>query len=165
MRGLAITRRATSPQLIPLGREEDAGTTRQVWYSACSANLHIVEGLRLHSEHHPQPLPPTFTSLYRLFLRTTSASVALSPPHHAPASQVVETHFVGAAQMIRRLQNEQLGDDQREMLICWYEEWQRRMDNTLSLQVASAKSRDLSSNPLCGLVRVSIIGTKKGPSG
>jgi len=88
-------------------------------------------------------LLPPFTSLYRLFLRTASASVL----HHTVATRNLRTlwkpTFSGAAQTIRRLQHSPTDVIEREKLENWLKTWERRMDRTLALLYTSARSRGL----------------------
>ncbi|KAJ7579008.1 hypothetical protein C8J56DRAFT_796553 [Mycena floridula] len=84
-------------------------------------------------------LPPTFTSLYRLLLRTASASVL----HHQAAKinlrRLYRPTFEDAAQVVRRLEQKP-GDP---VLENWLKLWNERMDNTLALLYTSSQSRGL----------------------
>ncbi|KAK7052851.1 hypothetical protein VNI00_004170 [Paramarasmius palmivorus] len=84
-------------------------------------------------------LPPTFTSLYRLFLRTTSASVL----HHTSATrnlrQLWKPVFSNAAQNIKKLEQ----DPSRQEIQQWLDKWEKRMNNTLKFLYNSATSRGL----------------------
>jgi len=61
-------------------------------------------------------LPPSFTSLYRLFLRTSSAAVL----HHEAATRYVRTlwkpTFREAALVVHKLQSPTLGASEKEIL-------------------------------------------------
>ncbi|KAF9059774.1 hypothetical protein BDP27DRAFT_1238110 [Rhodocollybia butyracea] len=89
------------------------------------------------------PLPPSFTSLYRLFLRTSSTSVL----HQSLATRNLRSLwrpvFADAAQVITRLKNSQTSSD-RETLENWLKNWEEQMDHTLSFLYVSASSRGLS---------------------
>ncbi|TFK45018.1 hypothetical protein BDQ12DRAFT_673958 [Crucibulum laeve] len=89
-----------------------------------------------------QRLPPAFTSLYRLFLRTSSASVL----HHRKATRNLRTlyrpTFDAGAQVTKQLQNA-TDAISREKLERWLKIWNQRVDNTLMLLYTSCKSRGL----------------------
>jgi len=69
-------------------------------------------------------LPPSFTSLYRLFLRVSSASVL----HHRAATRYVRTlwkpTFREAAVVIHKLQSPTLGISEKEKLERWRSLWE-----------------------------------------
>jgi hypothetical protein len=69
-------------------------------------------------------LPPSFTSLYRLFLRTSSAAVL----HHRVATRYVRTlwkpTFRDAAVVIHKLQTPTLGTSEKEKLEKWRSLWE-----------------------------------------
>ncbi|KAF8262196.1 hypothetical protein EI94DRAFT_1603330 [Lactarius quietus] len=92
----------------------------------------------------PHKLPPSFTSLYRLFLRTSSAAVL----HHKAATRYVRTlwkpPFREASMIIHRLQNPTLDTAEKAQLEKWLCLWESSMDNTLSLLSTSAQSRGLA---------------------
>lgn len=106
-------------------------------------------------------IPPSFTSLYRLFLRTSSAAVL----HHRVATRYIRTlwkpTFREAAVVIHKLQSPTLGTLEREELAKWHSRWELSsecrvdtllqsstlilvVDQTLSLLVTSAQSRGLA---------------------
>ena len=106
-------------------------------------------------------LPPSFTSLYRLFLRASSASVL----HHRVAARHVrklwKPTFREAAVVIYNLQSPTLGTSEKERLERWRRIWELSsefqldilaqsskliivVDRTLSLLVTSAQSRGLA---------------------
>jgi hypothetical protein len=106
-------------------------------------------------------LPPSFTSLYRLFLRTSSAAVL----HHGVATRYVRTlwkpTFREAAVVVHKLQSPTLGTSERVKLERWHSRWESTsecrvdtflqptmlilvVDQTLSLLVTSAQSRGLA---------------------
>ncbi|KAN0130757.1 hypothetical protein V8E53_011432 [Lactarius tabidus] len=89
-------------------------------------------------------LPPSFTSLYRLLLRTTSAAVL----DHKAATRYVgplwKPSFREAATIIHRLQNPTLGTVEKAQLERWLCQWESSMDNTLALLSTSAQSRGLA---------------------
>ncbi|KAK1226595.1 hypothetical protein PQX77_010435 [Marasmius sp. AFHP31] len=88
-------------------------------------------------------LPPTLTSVYRLFLRTASASVL----HHRIATrnlrQLWRPVFEDAAQVVKKMGKAKDGQERRD-LENWLGQWEKRMDNTLSILYNSAKTRGLS---------------------
>ncbi|KAJ7033407.1 hypothetical protein C8F04DRAFT_957651 [Mycena alexandri] len=90
------------------------------------------------------PLPSHFTSLYRLFLRTSSASVL----HQRKASPTVRKlwrpAFEDAAKVTTELQSTSLSPVRRYDLELWLQTWHRRIDNTLALLYTSSKSRGLA---------------------
>jgi hypothetical protein len=69
-------------------------------------------------------LPPSFTSLYRLFLRASSASVL----HHRTATRHVQTlwkpTFREAAVVSLKLQSPTLGTSEKERLEKWRFRWE-----------------------------------------
>jgi len=106
-------------------------------------------------------LPPSFTSLYRLFLRTSSAAVL----HHGAATRYVRTlwkpTFREAAVVVHKLQSPTLGTSEKEQLEKWHSRWELSsecqvdtllrptmlilvVDQTLSLLITSAQSRGLA---------------------
>ncbi|KAJ3775331.1 hypothetical protein FB446DRAFT_638021 [Lentinula raphanica] len=87
-------------------------------------------------------LPPSFTSLYRLFLRTSSASVLHQPRAVQNIRSLWRPIFADAASVIKKLQAS-LSEGERESLQNWLRIWETRMDRTLSLFYTSATSRGL----------------------
>ncbi|KAJ7286924.1 hypothetical protein C8J57DRAFT_1215219 [Mycena rebaudengoi] len=89
-------------------------------------------------------LPPTFTSIYRLFLRTSSASVL----HHGSSTsnlrKLWRPAFEDAARVIGELQNSSLTTARRGELEFWLQAWNLRIDNTLAILYTSGKSKGLS---------------------
>ncbi|KAK0227878.1 hypothetical protein IW262DRAFT_1455068 [Armillaria fumosa] len=90
-------------------------------------------------------LPASFTSLYRLFLRTTSTSVL----HHALATRNLRhlwrSSFHDAAKVIHNLQREPPPPLAiKEELESWLSIWNSRVDNTLALLYNSSHTRGLS---------------------
>lgn len=69
-------------------------------------------------------LPPSFTSLYRLFLRASSAAVL----HHRAATRNIRTlwkpTFRDAAVVTRKLQSPTLGSSEKEQLERWCRQWE-----------------------------------------
>jgi len=109
----------------------------------------------------PHMLPPSFTGLYRLFLRTSSVSVL----HHRAATRHIRTlwrpTFREAAVVIHKLQSPTLEYPEKGRLERWYRLWERSsespsrtlsivkvdfflVDRTLSLLITSAQSRGLA---------------------
>ncbi|KAF9816801.1 hypothetical protein IEO21_03881 [Rhodonia placenta] len=89
-------------------------------------------------------LPPTFTGLYRLFLRTAAASVLHKRAACSRIRRLWRPTFEVAAQVIRRHLSVSTTDPERRRLEWWYRVWERRIDNTLSLLAVSAQSRGLA---------------------
>ncbi|EPQ55341.1 hypothetical protein GLOTRDRAFT_76713 [Gloeophyllum trabeum ATCC 11539] len=90
------------------------------------------------------PLPPYFTSLYRLCLRATSAAVL---HHHAATKslrKILKPSFREAAKVLHGIHKGRLSDSSVEAKKKWLEEWNERADNTLSLLHNSAASRGLA---------------------
>ncbi|KAH9042815.1 hypothetical protein EDB85DRAFT_2227420 [Lactarius pseudohatsudake] len=89
-------------------------------------------------------LPPSFTSLYRLLLRTSSAAVL----HHKAATRYVRTlwkpTFYEAGTVIHRLQVPTLATAEKAQLERWLCLWESSVDRTLSLLSTSAQSRGLA---------------------
>ncbi|KAI0310106.1 hypothetical protein OF83DRAFT_1071082 [Amylostereum chailletii] len=88
-------------------------------------------------------LPPSFTSLYRLFLRASSASVL----HHYAAKrhlrQLWRPTFDAAARVIQeggRAGTTEAGERRRK----WLQAWEANTDTTLSVLHISSQSRGLS---------------------
>ncbi|KIK96344.1 hypothetical protein PAXRUDRAFT_826056 [Paxillus rubicundulus Ve08.2h10] len=88
-------------------------------------------------------LPPTFMSLYRLVLRSTSASVL----HHTVARKNLcklwRPAFDAAARVVRELQTHQLSQMQRTKRERLLNIFQLRVDATLNLLLNSANSRGI----------------------
>jgi hypothetical protein len=78
-------------------------------------------------------LPPTFTSLYRLVLRATSASVL----HHTSATrglrQLWRPTFQEASKVIRQLNDEFCEKAEREKSLEWLRVWERQSLYLVSL--------------------------------
>ncbi|PPQ76046.1 hypothetical protein CVT26_005380 [Gymnopilus dilepis] len=90
-----------------------------------------------------KPLPPTFRSLYRLFLRTASASVL----HQSSARQNLRARwrpiFDEGAKVTQEFQNKSEGASpewirSREI---WLNTWNKRLDHTLELLYNSSQTR------------------------
>ncbi|KAF9462378.1 hypothetical protein BDZ94DRAFT_1261225 [Collybia nuda] len=88
-------------------------------------------------------LPASFTSVYRLFLRTCSASVL----HHGGAKRNLRLLwrpvFAAAARNLRDLQTGRLDTASQDTKEAWLRTWEQRIDNTLALLYTSCKSRGL----------------------
>jgi len=92
-------------------------------------------------------LPPEFRSLYRLILRTSSASVL----HARPATQRIRAMWrptfdvaAGMARKVRHPPPTQDGARTAARAQDWLNQWERQVDNTLSLLYTSAISRGLA---------------------
>ncbi|THH15066.1 hypothetical protein EW146_g5359 [Bondarzewia mesenterica] len=92
---------------------------------------------------NPNALPPTFTSVYRLFLRASSASVL----HHKTATRHLRLlwrpTFREAAKVIRKLQDDHINISERQRCEKWMSRWEQNIDNTLELLYNSSRSRGL----------------------
>lgn len=108
-------------------------------------------------------LPPTFTTLYRLFLRTCSASVLHHPRATSNLRALWRPTFEDAVKVVKQLQEfpDNSKKETNKKLIHWLQVWERRsqsmpqwillfaltfiilVDNTLALMYTSAKSRGL----------------------
>lgn len=92
-----------------------------------------------------------FTSLrsvYRLFLRTSSASVLHKPGATKNLRKLYRPYFRGISKIMSQLSTSGKSDAQLE---AWVKEWHIRMDNTLSLHYASTHSRGLPHSVLSNL--------------
>ncbi|KAJ7125377.1 hypothetical protein C8R44DRAFT_619110 [Mycena epipterygia] len=89
-------------------------------------------------------LPPSFTSLYRLFLRTSAASVLHQPRATKRLRKLWRPAFDDAARVTTRLQTEPLSAANRNDLEIWLQTWHHRVDNTLAVLYTSSKTRGLS---------------------
>ncbi|KAI0827682.1 hypothetical protein BC628DRAFT_149043 [Trametes gibbosa] len=98
---------------------------------------------RARNTESPSPLPPTFRSFYRLFLRATSASVLAHPQATSRLRHLWRPIFDDAARAVRQVESDSLSTDQRAAVMRWYTQWEDRMDNTISLLCSSATSRGL----------------------
>ncbi|KAI0359213.1 hypothetical protein OH77DRAFT_1012021 [Trametes cingulata] len=114
----------------------------------------------------PPPLPPTFRSLYRLFLRATAASVLAHPDGTLRLRKLWRPVFDHATQTIRQMEDDRLPPARRDAFTRWYRQWEKRMDNTLSLLYSSAISRGLPHRVTQNLHRmIQANGTLRDPSG
>ncbi|KAJ7647714.1 hypothetical protein FB45DRAFT_206925, partial [Roridomyces roridus] len=86
------------------------------------------------------PLPPDFTSLYRLFLRTSAASVLHQPRATRYLRKLWRPTFEDAARATSQLQNQ---SHNRNELERWLESWHLRIDNTLALLFTSSKTKGI----------------------
>ncbi|KAI0692407.1 hypothetical protein C8T65DRAFT_711378 [Cerioporus squamosus] len=89
------------------------------------------------------PLPPTFLSLYRLFLRSTAASVLSEPEATSVLRKAWRPAFSQAAMVMRQLERDDVLPEHRRALTHWLTEWEKRVDKTLSLLYSSAVARGL----------------------
>ncbi|KAJ7350790.1 hypothetical protein DFH08DRAFT_695495 [Mycena albidolilacea] len=90
------------------------------------------------------PLPSDFTSLYRLFLRTSSASVLHQSKSTKTLRKLWRPTFEDAARATNRLQSNSLSAVRRNEVEIWLRTWHLRIDNTLALLYTSCKTRGLS---------------------
>ncbi|RDB24877.1 hypothetical protein Hypma_007432 [Hypsizygus marmoreus] len=88
-------------------------------------------------------LPASFTGLYRLFLRTCSASVL----HHRVGTRNLRRlwrpTFDVAANVTRQLENNSQNNLEQAQLEEWLHKWEQRIDGTLALLYNSSQSRGL----------------------
>ncbi|KAF9646197.1 hypothetical protein BDM02DRAFT_3100298 [Thelephora ganbajun] len=92
-------------------------------------------------------LPPGLRSLYRLVLRTSSASVLHVRPATPRLRAMWRPTFDVAVRMTREVQHSPLTDDEARAAAQareWLNRWEKQMDNTLSLLYNSAISRGLA---------------------
>ncbi|KAJ6497431.1 hypothetical protein C8R45DRAFT_127037 [Mycena sanguinolenta] len=89
------------------------------------------------------PLPPDLTSLYRLFLRTSSASVLHQNRGTRTLRRLWRPAFEDAARITNQLQTNSVSTDRRKELEIWLQAWHLRIDNTLALLYTSSKARGL----------------------
>ncbi|KAJ7682478.1 hypothetical protein DFH06DRAFT_971813 [Mycena polygramma] len=89
-------------------------------------------------------LPSSFASLYRLVLRTTSASVLNQNKATKSLRKLWRPAFEDAARTTTQLQASSLSTAHRNGLEVWLQNWHRRIDNTLALLYTSSKTRGLS---------------------
>ncbi|EGO00811.1 hypothetical protein SERLA73DRAFT_178752 [Serpula lacrymans var. lacrymans S7.3] len=100
------------------------------------------------------PLPRSFISLYRLFLRTAGAAVLQHPGATSNIRRLWRPTFEGAAQVTRQLQCNSVTARERENLERWLADWENRMDNSLSLLCTSAQSSGVSHRLTRNLNRI-----------
>lgn len=74
-------------------------------------------------------LPPSLTSLYRIFLRTISASVLHQPRSTRSIRYLYRPEFEAAANVIHKLQAETLDSNERVKLESWLKVWNTRSTN------------------------------------
>ncbi|KAI0048854.1 hypothetical protein FA95DRAFT_1490264 [Auriscalpium vulgare] len=90
-------------------------------------------------------LPPDLTSLYRLVLRASSASVM----HHHAGRRYLRSLwrpvFREAIVVTRKLEDNKLAQADREQHVEWLGRWNSNMDRTLEFLSTSARSRGLPS--------------------
>ncbi|KAJ7072891.1 hypothetical protein C8F01DRAFT_264879 [Mycena amicta] len=84
------------------------------------------------------------TSLYRLFLRTCSASVMQQKRSTQTLRKLWRPTFVDAARATTQLQSNSLSAAERNELETWLRDWHLRIDNTLALLYTSSQSRGLA---------------------
>ncbi|KZP13021.1 hypothetical protein FIBSPDRAFT_869774 [Athelia psychrophila] len=89
-------------------------------------------------------LPPSLTSLYRIFLRTISASVLHQSRSTRSIRRLYRPEFEAAVNVIHTLQVETLDSAERVKSESWLGVWNTRMDATLDLLYSSSQSRGLS---------------------
>ncbi|KAJ6490278.1 hypothetical protein C8R47DRAFT_1014431 [Mycena vitilis] len=89
-------------------------------------------------------MSPSFISLYRLALRTTSASVSHQNRVTKSLRKLWRPAFEDAARTTTQLQGSSLSTAHRTDLEVWLQIWHHRMDNTLALLYTSSKTRGLS---------------------
>ncbi|KAG6382062.1 hypothetical protein JVT61DRAFT_700 [Boletus reticuloceps] len=99
-------------------------------------------------------LPPSFKSLYRLFLRASSASVL----HHNAARKqhrrLFRPVFDAAAKVVGKLQRNRLSRSERIGCEQFLNTFQQRMDGTLSLLLNSAQHRGIPHQAIYNMNRL-----------
>ena len=78
------------------------------------------------NSHSPSTLPPSFTSLYRLFLRSTAVSVLSHSQATTTLRKLWRPAFAQAAVMMRLLESDGLSPARREALRHWLARWEAR---------------------------------------
>ncbi|KAI0764377.1 hypothetical protein BD413DRAFT_482581 [Trametes elegans] len=119
---------------------------------ACSARRGIHLGTQETTT--ASPLPPTFRSLYRLFLRATAASVLAQPEATARLRKLWRPAFDHAVHIIRQMEDEKTPAARRDVLARWYSRWEARIDNTLTLLYSSAIARGMPHRVTQNLYRM-----------
>ncbi|KAJ7672073.1 hypothetical protein B0H17DRAFT_184091 [Mycena rosella] len=89
-------------------------------------------------------LPSSFTSLYRLFLRTSTAAVLHQPRAAKNIRKLWRPTFDDGACVTAQLQAASLSAVQRSDLEIWLKTWHARVDNTLAMLYTSSKTHGLS---------------------
>ncbi|KAI0644933.1 hypothetical protein C8Q79DRAFT_912545 [Trametes meyenii] len=100
------------------------------------------------------PLPPTFRSLYRLFLRASAASVLSQPNATARLRKLWRPVFDHGVHAIRQMQDHRIPAARRDSLNVWYTRWEKQIDNTIELLYRSAISRGLPHRVTQNLHRI-----------
>jgi hypothetical protein len=99
-------------------------------------------------------LPPSFTSLYRLFLRASSASVLHQNAARKQLRRLFRPVFDAAARVVGDLQSNQLSRSERTRREHFLNIFQQRMDGTLSLLLNSAQYRGVPHRAIYNLNRL-----------
>ncbi|KAF9036943.1 hypothetical protein BDZ89DRAFT_451056 [Hymenopellis radicata] len=94
-------------------------------------------------------LPATFTSLYRLALRTSSAAVLHTSYAVKPLRRIWRTPFENAARVIHKLEKNPSPEIKADLQV-WLTTWERR--GTLALLYNSSQSRGLPHDVTRNLV-------------
>ena len=131
--------RRTLRQVSPGLRSSCPSTCRAQRYTDTRSRLHLPTQTSLNrcrsygtsqngdSEAHPlSPLPPHFFSLYRLFLRSTTASVLSHTEATSTLRSIWRPVFVQAATVMRQLERDRPSAEQREALTHWLTQWETR---------------------------------------
>ncbi|KAF7294007.1 hypothetical protein MKEN_01446800 [Mycena kentingensis (nom. inval.)] len=85
------------------------------------------------------------TSLYRLFLRTSSAAIMHKTSATFALRKAWRSSFAHALRAAKELQNDALSPPERAELKTWLREWNTRMDKTLALLYGSSQAKGLPS--------------------
>ncbi|PFH45601.1 hypothetical protein AMATHDRAFT_158607 [Amanita thiersii Skay4041] len=85
-----------------------------------------------------------FRSLYRLFLRSVSASVLHHPQATRNLRRLWRPIFESGSRVMRELDNFPAGSKEYEQRQQWLKLWNQRLDNTLAFLYNSSQSRGLS---------------------
>ncbi|KZV66709.1 hypothetical protein PENSPDRAFT_584914 [Peniophora sp. CONT] len=89
-------------------------------------------------------LPSSLTSLYRIFLRASSASVLDQRTARKELRRLWRPNFESAAETARQLERPDLTQTERARREEWLRVWEQRADNTLALMMSSSGSRGLA---------------------
>ncbi|KAF8634668.1 hypothetical protein AX15_000769 [Amanita polypyramis BW_CC] len=90
-------------------------------------------------------VPPEFTSLYRLFLRTVSAAVLHHPQARRNLRRLWRPVFEAGARVTKQYHDTHKAE-KRTVQLDWLKQWHQRMDNTLAMLYTSSQSRGLPHN-------------------
>ncbi|TFK25676.1 hypothetical protein FA15DRAFT_556604, partial [Coprinopsis marcescibilis] len=88
-----------------------------------------------------EPLPASFRSLYRLLLRSCSASVLHHPTATKRLRLLYRPVFDAASGMMHKYRQNESSPEERARIANWLDTWNTRMDGTVDLLYNSSLSR------------------------